>query len=156
MSNSEPLKSQPYKTGDGRTVWIGRGIRHRTDGPAMIYENGSTEWWVEGRLHREDGPAVQYVCGLEKWYFMGQRHCLSGPAVVNKCGCGHADAKCYVLMNGSQPCTEYWVYGQRIDPDYYYRFIDTTHREILIPQGHPMWRNFDRRVSLWTSHLLTV
>ena len=33
-------------------------VRHRDNGPATIYTNGSTEWLINGKRHRLDGPAV--------------------------------------------------------------------------------------------------
>lgn len=38
--------------------WYVNGKRHRENGPAVEYSDGSEEWWVNDQLHREDGPAV--------------------------------------------------------------------------------------------------
>ena len=37
--------------------------RHREDGPAVEYADGSKEWYLNGKLHREDGPACEYADG---------------------------------------------------------------------------------------------
>ena len=54
--------------------------RHREDGPAIEWANGTKEWWVNGQRHREDGPAVEYADGTKYWYVNGQRHREDGPA----------------------------------------------------------------------------
>ena len=43
---------------DTHTVWYQNGAFHRTDGPAVEYNNGDQEWWLHGIRHREDGPAI--------------------------------------------------------------------------------------------------
>jgi len=42
-------------------------IRHRLDGPAVEYSNGSKEWRVNDKRHRLDGPAVEYSNGSKVW-----------------------------------------------------------------------------------------
>jgi hypothetical protein len=37
-----------------------QGYCHRTDGPAIEWNNGSKEWFINGNLHREDGPAIEW------------------------------------------------------------------------------------------------
>jgi len=34
---------------------------HRTDGPAIMWEDGWLEWRKRGLLHRTDGPALIYM-----------------------------------------------------------------------------------------------
>lgn len=46
---------------------------HRTQGPAVIHDNGSTEYWNQGQLHRVDGPAIQTVKGKSVYYLFGRR-----------------------------------------------------------------------------------
>lgn len=36
-----------------------KGERHREDGPAVEYADGSKYWYQNGELHREDGPAIE-------------------------------------------------------------------------------------------------
>ena len=36
------------------------GQLHRTDGPAVEWNNGDKWWFINGELHREDGPAIEY------------------------------------------------------------------------------------------------
>lgn len=47
-------------------------IRHRSNGPAVEYSNGTKSWIVDNELHRLDGPAVEYSCGLRSWYVRGK------------------------------------------------------------------------------------
>ena len=44
------------------------GKLHRTDGPAIEYNNGSRYWFINGKYHREDGPAIEYSNGNKYWY----------------------------------------------------------------------------------------
>jgi hypothetical protein len=65
------------------TVWYKEGttIRHREDGPAIEYANGSKAWFINGKCHKEDGPAIEYVDGSKVWCISGQTHREDGPAV---------------------------------------------------------------------------
>jgi hypothetical protein len=45
-----------------------RGDYHRTDGPAIEYNNGDKFWYINGKIHREDGPAVEWSDGRKSWY----------------------------------------------------------------------------------------
>lgn len=49
-----------YRTGSGKPhrEYLKHGLRHRDDGPALIYLDGSYyEYCKNGKLHRLDGPA---------------------------------------------------------------------------------------------------
>jgi hypothetical protein len=46
-------------------------IRHRIDGPAIEYADGSKAWYVNGKLHRTDGPAIAYADGDKVWWVDG-------------------------------------------------------------------------------------
>jgi hypothetical protein len=48
-------------------------VRHREDGPAVEYADGSIAWYLNGKLHREDGPAFEGVNGYKSWYLNGKR-----------------------------------------------------------------------------------
>ena len=37
--------------------------RHRENGPAIEWTNGSRIWYINGRRHRENGPAIEYADG---------------------------------------------------------------------------------------------
>jgi len=65
------------------TSWYKEGttIRHRLDGPAIEYANGTKYWYNEGKLHREDGPACEYADGDKEWYKEDKRHREDGPAI---------------------------------------------------------------------------
>ncbi len=51
-----------------------KGEYHRTDGPAVIWKDGTKIWFVNGKRHREDGPAVEYKNGDKWWYLNGVIH----------------------------------------------------------------------------------
>ena len=44
------------------------GKRHRTDGPTVIWSDGSKEWYINGKLHRTDGPARIWANGIKEWW----------------------------------------------------------------------------------------
>jgi hypothetical protein len=56
-------------------------IRHREDGPAAEYADGSKEWYLNGKLHREDGPAIERANGSKSWWLNDKLHREDGPAV---------------------------------------------------------------------------
>ena len=64
----------------GIQCWYRDGIRHREDGPAVIYPDGTQYWYRDGKRHREDGPAVIHPDGRQLWYKNGIRHREDGPA----------------------------------------------------------------------------
>lgn len=65
---------------DGTKCWYLDGKPHRTDGPAYEHPNGEKEWYVNGELHRTDGPAMELPSGDKFWYLHGERHRMDGPA----------------------------------------------------------------------------
>ena len=53
----------------GNKYWVLKnGVRHRTDGPAAEYADGTKAWWLNDELHRTDGPAVEFANGTKRWY----------------------------------------------------------------------------------------
>jgi hypothetical protein len=53
----------------GAKIWkLPNGKRHREDGPACEYSDGSKGWYLNDELHREDGPAVEWEDGDKVWY----------------------------------------------------------------------------------------
>ena len=40
--------------------YYNNGKRHREDGPAVEYSDGTKIWYINDKLHRDDGPAVVY------------------------------------------------------------------------------------------------
>lgn len=46
---------------------------HRTEGPAVIHNNGTVEYWNRGQLHRVEGPAIETKMGSEVYYLFGRR-----------------------------------------------------------------------------------
>ena len=59
---------------DGSKSWWLNGKRHREDAPAVEASDGSKEWWLNGKLHREDGPAVESFFGNKYWYLSGKEY----------------------------------------------------------------------------------
>ena len=72
--------SNPVIDSDGTKRWYNeQGKRHREDGPAIVYPDGSV-WYLNGQYHREDGPAVEWATGRKEWWLNGKRHREDGPA----------------------------------------------------------------------------
>jgi hypothetical protein len=66
--------TNPTIFGDGTKTWYDDDQqRHRVDGPAVTFINGSEHWFIHGRRHRSDGPAVIYPTGdySRDWYING-------------------------------------------------------------------------------------
>ena len=52
--------------------WL-NGVPHRTDGPAIIWQDGSEFYYLNGEPHRVGGPAkVWTATGLEQWFIHGE------------------------------------------------------------------------------------
>ncbi len=66
-----------YIMNDGTQEWWKNGLRHRENGPAILYPDGGEEWWFNGQLHRQDGPAVITADGEKSWWVHGvfQAYC---------------------------------------------------------------------------------
>jgi hypothetical protein len=58
-----------------------KGQRHRLDGPAIEWKDGTKLWYINNKYHREDGPAIEWMSGTKKWYINGLCHREDGPAV---------------------------------------------------------------------------
>ena len=57
---------------NGDRIWKNKeGIRHRKDGPACEWNNGSKSWWINNERHRLDGPAIERKDGSKEWYING-------------------------------------------------------------------------------------
>ena len=61
-------------------------FRHREDGPAVEWADGTKAWYINGERHREDGPAIEEVDGLKAWFINDLRHREDGPAVEHSSG----------------------------------------------------------------------
>ena len=59
---------------------------HRTNGPAVEWNDGEKWWYQNGQRHRTDGPAVERFDRYREWWQHGQRHRTDGPAVVGSNG----------------------------------------------------------------------
>jgi hypothetical protein len=49
------------------------GFRHRLDGPAVEWADGTKGWYVNGLRHRLDGPAIEWADGDKEWWVNGIR-----------------------------------------------------------------------------------
>ena len=87
---------------DGTKYWYLNGKPHREDGPAVEYANGTKYWYLNGQLHREDGPAIEYSDGSKDWYLNGKLHREDGPAVEE------ADGTKSWYLNGQRLSKEEW------------------------------------------------
>lgn len=57
----------------GKTVYRWGHMLHRSDGPAIIRDNGDLFWWVNDVRHREDGPAVWLASIRKAKYFLNHK-----------------------------------------------------------------------------------
>jgi len=64
----------------GTELWgLPNGDLHRTDGPAIVYLNGTKKWFINGVMHRETGPAVERHSGEKEWWINGKLIYREGP-----------------------------------------------------------------------------
>lgn len=61
---------------------VGTSTRHPGAPVETILSDGTRIWTVDGALSRSDGPAVVHQDGTEESYRNGLRHCDTGPARV--------------------------------------------------------------------------
>lgn len=82
----EAYDSQPVMTKDkyGSTLYHLNGKKHREDGPAVEFPDGSKFWFNQDKQHRVGGPAIEFSNGNKEWWMNGQRHREDGPAIENK------------------------------------------------------------------------
>ena len=57
---------------NGDNFWYLNDKRHREDGPAIEWADGTTHWLLHGRLHRDDGPAIERANGDKHWFLNGK------------------------------------------------------------------------------------
>jgi hypothetical protein len=63
------MKTYTVQVNDsGDRCWYLDGKRHREDGPAIEYADGTKYWYLNDKQHREDGPAIEYAGGTKHWY----------------------------------------------------------------------------------------
>lgn len=83
-SKRPPLQGNQYLDIDGNVLTVStdflknksyynsKGQRHRLDGPAIEFKDGSYAWYKNGKLHRRGGPA--YFDGIEyEWWYNGKK-----------------------------------------------------------------------------------
>ena len=60
---------------EGTTRWYKDAkctIRHRENGPAIEYADGTKFWYQNGQKHRTDGPANEWSDGSMEWFINGE------------------------------------------------------------------------------------
>ena len=76
LQNQEELMTTQYIIKNDNGIFYYKDkemtIRHREDGPAVEWANGTKYWWLNGELHREDGPAIERVDGSKEWFLNGK------------------------------------------------------------------------------------
>jgi hypothetical protein len=98
---------------DNRVVYRNeKGVLHREDGPAIVYNDGTKYFYKNGLLHREDGPAIEYANGDGAYYIYGQMHREDGPAEI--------------IVDGNK---EYWIYvGMESSGGHFHAMYDRSAR----------------------------
>lgn len=109
----------------GTIRYLFEGDPHRTDGPAIIYSDGTEEHFLEGVRHCAGGrPAVTLSTGEREYHVRGQLHREGDlPALIDPDGNEEYWIKGQRHRGGGKPAvigvdgrTEYWVDGQRHRP----------------------------------------
>ena len=58
----------------GTTIYRnGSGQMHRIHGPAFISADGHKYWYQKGLRHRTDGPAVEWPGGIRVWFINNEK-----------------------------------------------------------------------------------
>ena len=61
------MKEYTVKVYEDKTEWYLNDKRHREDGPAIEWVNGSKQWYLNDKRHRVDGPAYEWADGSKSW-----------------------------------------------------------------------------------------
>ena len=62
--------------GEGTTRWYKDAkctIRHRDGGPAVEIADCGKFWYQNGKFHRTDGPAIIWNDGVKEWWLGGRQ-----------------------------------------------------------------------------------
>jgi hypothetical protein len=113
MTKSKAVIDSAVQHGDKSIMRIGKD--------AAVWRSKKT-----GQLHREGGPAIEWRDGRKYWYRYNECHRLDGPAIENE-----------------QGVNMYYVDGRRFTEDEFYRYVDQTTGEVLVPPGKKL--KHDRR-----------
>jgi len=73
-------------------IYYNLGNIHRNNGPAWIDPNYK-KWYVNDELHRTDGPAIEYNNGMVEWWWKGKSYMFDGWADISKC-----DPEIYMIL----------------------------------------------------------
>ena len=110
------ISPQVYTSDSGITVYYNSSHKiHRTDGPAIIYPDGTQIWYLNGEWHREGGPTVEYPDGSMSYYLDGKLHRTDGPAIIKADG-----------------VRQWWLQDQQYSFDNFIKHPILTDEDILI------------------------
>lgn len=93
---------------DGSNWFYRDGKLHNLKGPAANWSNGSKEYWVNGRLHRRNEPAVNWPSGTEWIYQYGRLVDLTLEKLIAK------GEKPVAKIQGVQA---HWINGKQHNPN---------------------------------------
>lgn len=98
--------------------WVdAKYLKHKVDGPAVLYNNGARAWFIHGKRHRLDGPA-EVGRDYQQWWVDGKRHRIDGPAID--------------YNNGEK---QWFVNGRRFTEDEFNLYVDQNTGELFMPPG---------------------
>lgn len=66
------MKTYSITNGSGTTFWLKGNKFHKTNGPAVVSDDGYKAWWLNGKRRRIDGPAIIEADGTKYWYLHGK------------------------------------------------------------------------------------
>ena len=69
----EIMQATMSTTKFGNKTWKLHGVFHRTDGPAIEWQNGNKYWYLNGLQHRTDGPAVERLNWRNNTWWLNDR-----------------------------------------------------------------------------------
>lgn len=96
----------------------GTNLRHREDGPAVEYTNGTKLWYINGSYHRDDGPAKVFRGGDKHWFRHGLPHRDDGPAIE--------------YANGDQ---EWFLDGKKFSEEQFNMLKSSCHGKVVEIEG---------------------
>jgi hypothetical protein len=80
--NKEYARRLKCVTSEWRTIYTVDKLRHREDGPAVIWADGMQLWYQKDKLHRLDGPAVIHADGGQEYYINNIQQWVDFPSII--------------------------------------------------------------------------
>lgn len=128
-------------------MWTLNERFHRTDGPAIQYENGDYAWWLKDSHWGIDGAPFYKVKGISMWRYHCYPHRLDGPAIsCEYCGsemwfkhgiCERQDGPAITLYEGhDNRCCHSEIYDELSQLDLYnFPSSPWNYREAYLTDG---------------------